>query len=66
MSYDAWCHPLIAGLAESGYAVLENAFPPVLLEGLRDEALARRVQFRPAGIGNQAVRAQAVRGDSID
>jgi len=66
MSNEAWCHPLIAGLAESGYSVLENAFPPALLDGLRAEALAQREQFRPAGIGNQAVLAQAVRGDSID
>lgn len=57
---------MLSGLAESGYAVLENALPPALVVALRDEALARREQFRPAGIGNQAVRAQAVRGDSID
>ncbi len=66
MNDKAWCDPLIAGLAESGYAVLENAFPSAWVEALRDEALARRTQFRPAGIGNQAMRAQAVRGDSID
>ena len=66
MNDTACFNPVVEGLADPGYAVLENAFAPELVAALRDEALARREQFRPAGIGNQAMRAQAVRGDSID
>jgi len=66
MNEQNFCNTVINGLTGAGYAVVPNAVAPELVAGLRDEALAQREQFRPAGIGNQAVRAQAVRGDSID
>jgi SM-20-related protein len=66
MNEQNFCNTVINGLTGAGYAVVPNAVAPELVAGLRGEALARRAQFRPAGIGNQAVRAQAVRGDSID
>ncbi|MGC8854308.1 MAG: 2OG-Fe(II) oxygenase [Halothiobacillaceae bacterium] len=57
---------VIEGLAGPGYAVVPKAFPPEVVEAVRAEALARRDRFRPAGIGNQAMRVSAVRGDAID
>ncbi|MEW5837741.1 MAG: 2OG-Fe(II) oxygenase [Pseudomonadota bacterium] len=66
MSIENWVNDVVEGLAESGYVILPHAFGPELVAALRTEALARRERFRPAGIGNQAMRAQAVRGDSID
>lgn len=57
---------VVEGLAGPGYAVLPNAFQPELVEAVRAEALARRDRFRPAGIGHQAMRVDAVRGDAID
>jgi SM-20-related protein len=66
MNEQNFCNTVINGLTGAGYADVPNAVASELVAGLRDEALARRAQFRPAGIGNQAVRAQAVRGDSID
>ncbi|MDD2893319.1 MAG: 2OG-Fe(II) oxygenase [Halothiobacillaceae bacterium] len=66
MNEQNFCNTVINGLAGVGYALVPNAVAPELVAVLRDVALARREQFRPAGIGNQAMRAQAVRGDSID
>ncbi|OYY75482.1 MAG: hypothetical protein B7Y40_00745 [Gammaproteobacteria bacterium 28-57-27] len=66
MNNENFCNAVIDGLAGEGYAVLPCVFPAGLIAALRDEAFSRRQQFRPAGIGNQAMRAQAVRGDSID
>lgn len=66
MNTESLCSSVIEGLAGTGYAVMPNAVAPELVAALRDVALARRERFRPAGIGNQAMRAQAVRGDSID
>lgn len=66
MNTESLCSSVIDGLAGVGCALVPNAVAPELVSALRDEALARREQFRPAGIGNQAMRAQAVRGDSID
>ena len=66
MMTEDWVEKVLNGLSEAGYAVLPQAFAPSMVAALRDEALGRREQFRPAGIGNQATRVQAVRGDSID
>ena len=66
MSDEIWVDRVVDGLVEPGYVVIPQAFAPGLVAALRDEAQARRERFRPAGIGNQAMRAQAVRGDSID
>ncbi|MEW6446059.1 MAG: 2OG-Fe(II) oxygenase [Pseudomonadota bacterium] len=57
---------VVDGLAGPGYVVVPGAFAPGLAEAVRAGALARRERFRPAGIGNQATRVQAVRGDAID
>lgn len=57
---------IVEGLAGPGYAVLPGAFPAEVVAAVRAEALSRREDFRPAGIGNQAMRVQAVRGDAID
>lgn len=66
MMTEDWVEKVLNGLSEAGYAVLPHAFAPSMVAALREEALGRREQFRPAGIGNQATRVQAVRGDSID
>jgi SM-20-related protein len=66
MDSEALWNTVIEGLAGPGYAVVPKAFPPDMVEAVRAEALARRERFRPAGIGNQAMRVQAVRGDAID
>lgn len=57
---------VVDGLANPGYVVIPQAFAPELVEAVRAEALSRRDMFRPAGIGHQATRVQAVRGDAID
>ncbi|MEW6765329.1 MAG: 2OG-Fe(II) oxygenase [Pseudomonadota bacterium] len=66
MDSDALWNTVVDGLAGPGYAVVPKAFPPELVAAVRAEALARRDRFRPAGIGTQATRMQAVRGDAID
>lgn len=66
MDSEALWNTVVDGLAGPGYAVVPGAFPPAMVEAVRAEALARRENFRPAGIGNQAMRVQAVRGDTID
>ncbi|MGK0673969.1 MAG: 2OG-Fe(II) oxygenase [Halothiobacillaceae bacterium] len=66
MDGEALWDTVIEGLAGPGYAVVPKAFPSEVVEAVRAEALARRDRFRPAGIGNQAVRVFAVRGDAID
>ncbi|MEW6728347.1 MAG: 2OG-Fe(II) oxygenase [Pseudomonadota bacterium] len=66
MDSEALWNTVIEGLAGPGYAVVPKAFPPDVVEAVRAEALARRERFRPAGIGNQAMRVSTVRGDTID
>ncbi len=61
-----WIEHCINGLAEQGYAVVPHAFAAEGVHALREEAQTRRERFRPAGVGAQAMRAQAIRGDVID
>lgn len=66
MDSEAFWNSVIEGLAGPGYAIVPEAFAPDVVAAVRAEALARRERFRPAGIGQQAMRVAAVRGDVID